>query len=153
MSDSSHILTTIQSAHSNRTGPSLSWATRLHGRNKLFSQLSERHAFNLVRSANNGTVLNRHRRNHMSQPTYRLRPASSYITQWFCSTIAIIANRDSVSTYISQVIGNHPTSTGLSMVKHIFDPRPTLGLRYISGQGSSMHQVVPINSYNLMHKT
>ena len=57
------------------------------------------------------------------------------------STIAIIANRDQISTYILQVIGNHPTSTGLSMAKHIFDPRPTQGLKYISGQGSSMHQV------------
>jgi len=25
------------------------------------------------------------------------------------------------------VTGNHPTSTGLSMAKHIFDPRPTQG--------------------------
>ena len=30
------------------------------------------------------------------------------------STIANIANRALVSTYISQVIGNHPTSMGLS---------------------------------------
>ena len=29
------------------------------------------------------------------------------------STIAIIANRDQISTYILQVTGNHPTSTGL----------------------------------------
>ena len=69
------------------------------------------------------------------------------------STIANIANRALVSTYISQVTGNHPTSTGLSIAKHTFDPRPTWGSRYISGQGSSMHQVVPINSYNLMHQT
>ena len=56
------------------------------------------------------------------------------------STIANIANRGLISTYISQVTGNHPTSTDLSIAKHIFDP----GLKvYISGQGSSMHQVFP----------
>ena len=121
----SHILTTIQSAHFYRAGPSLGWATQLHGRNELSDQLSDRHAFNLVRSANNGTVLNRHRWNHMSQPIHRLRSAFIYITPWFFSTIANIANRASVSTYISQVTGNHPTCTGLSMAKHIFDPRPT----------------------------
>ena len=68
-SGSPHILTTIQSVHSYKVGPGLSWATRLRGRNELSDQLSDRHAFNLVRSANNGTVLNRHRRIHMSQPT------------------------------------------------------------------------------------
>jgi len=36
-----------------------------------------------------------------------------------------IANHALVTTYISPVIGNHPTSTGLSIAKHIFDPRPT----------------------------
>jgi hypothetical protein len=36
-----------------------------------------------------------------------------------------IANRDEVSTYLSQVIGNHPASTELSMAKHYFDPGPT----------------------------
>ena len=72
MSGSPHILTTIQSAHFYRTGPGLSWATWLRGRNELFGQLSERHAFNLNKSANNGTVLNRYRWNHMSQPTHRL---------------------------------------------------------------------------------
>ena len=43
------------------------------------------------------------------------------------STIANIANRALVSTYISQVIGNHPTATSLSMAKLIFDPKPTQG--------------------------
>ena len=127
MSGSPHILTTIQSTHFDRAGPGLSWATQLHGRNELSGQLSDRHTFNLVKSANNGTVLNRHRRNHMSQPTHRLRPASIYIIPWFFSTITNIANRASVSTYISQVTGNHRTSTDLSMAKHIFDPRPTPG--------------------------
>ena len=46
------------------------------------------------------------------------------------SMIAIIANRDQLSTYIFQVIGNHLTSTGLSKAKHIFDPRPTKDSRY-----------------------
>ena len=35
-----------------------------------------------------------------------------------------IANRALVSTYISLVIENHPTSTGLSIAKHIFNPGP-----------------------------
>ena len=55
----------------------------------------------------------------------RLRPASIYIVTLFFSMIVNIANRDQVSTYILQVIGNHPTSTELSMAKHIFTPRPT----------------------------
>ena len=50
---------------------------------------------------------------------------------WFFSTIANIANRASVSTYISQVTGNHPTSTGLSRAKHIFNPGPIQGERCI----------------------
>ena len=45
------------------------------------------------------------------------------------STIANIANYDQVSTYLSQVIGNHPASTELSMAKHKFDPRP-IQVRY-----------------------
>ena len=79
----------------------------------------------------------------MGQPTHRLRSASSYITPLFCSMIANVANRAPVSTYISQVTGNHPTSTGLSMARHIFDPGPIIGLKYMFGQGSSMHQVFP----------
>ena len=91
-----HILTTIQSAHFYRTRPGLSWATRLHDQNELSGQLSDRHAFNLVRSANNGTILNQHRWSHMSQPTHRLRPTSIYITPRFCSTIA---NKPTVLRY------------------------------------------------------
>jgi len=64
-----------------------------------------------------------------------------------------IANRDQVSTYSSQVTENHPTSTEPSMAKHLFDPGPTEGSRYISGQGNYMYQVFPINPYNLMHQT
>ena len=63
---SPHILTTIQSAHFYRTGHDLSLATRLRGQNESSSQLSDRHVFDLVKRANNGTVLNRHRQNHMS---------------------------------------------------------------------------------------
>ena len=48
MFGSPHILTTIQSAHSYRTRPSLNCATRLCGWNKLFGQLSERHAFKMT---------------------------------------------------------------------------------------------------------
>ena len=101
MAGSPHILTTIQSAHFFRMGPGLSWATWLRSWNELSGQLSERHVFNLVRSANNGVVLNWHRWNHMSPPTHRLCPTSIFITSWFFSTIANIANRASVSTYIS----------------------------------------------------
>ena len=67
--------------------------------------------------------------------------------------IVNIANYDQVSTYSSQVTGNHPTSIELSMAKHLFDPGPIEGSRYISGQENYMHQVVLINSYNLMHQT
>jgi hypothetical protein len=38
--------------------------------------------------------------------------------------IANIANRDQIDPYISQVIGDHPTSTGLSRAKHLLDPEP-----------------------------
>ena len=67
------------------------------------------------------------------------------------STIANIVNRALVSTYISQETGNHPTSTGLSLAKHLFDPGPIPVKGVISGQGMYMHQVVSFNSYNLMH--
>ena len=96
-SGSLHILTTIQSAHSNRMGPALSSATQLHSRNELSGQLSERHAFNIDKSANNGMVLNRHRWDQHSQPTpcaYKILPSLhlDYIP-WLFSTIANIANR------------------------------------------------------------
>ena len=98
-------------------------------------------------------VLKWHKWDHISQPTHKLHMASSYITPWFFSTIANIVNRAPVSTYISQVIGNHPTSTELSMAKHIFNPRPIPVKGVISGQGMYMHQVVPFNSYNLMNQS
>ena len=44
--------------------------------------------------------------------------------------IAIIANRDQISTYILQVTGNHQTSIRLSKAEHIFDPGPTKDSRY-----------------------
>jgi hypothetical protein len=61
----------------------------------------------------------------------RLRPASIYIITWFFSIIANIVNCNQISTYISQVTGNHPTFTKLSMAKHIFDPGPTQGSMYM----------------------
>ena len=67
--------------------------------------------------------------------------------------MADIANRAPVSTYISQVIGYHLTSTGLSMAKHLFDPGPIPVKGVIFGQGMYMHQVVSFNSYNLMHQS
>ena len=108
-SGSPHILTTIQSAHFYKMGPSLSWATQLRSRNELSGQLSERHAFNLVRSTNNGTVLNQYRWDQHSQPTpcaYKIPPYLHLDNiPWLFSMIANIANRAPVSTYISQVIG------------------------------------------------
>jgi hypothetical protein len=55
-------------------------------------------------------------------------PSSSHpvsfhiINTWFFSTIANIANRDQVDPYISQVTGDHPTSTSLSKAKHLLNP-------------------------------
>ena len=55
----------------------------------------------------------------------RLRLASIYIITWFLSMIANTTNRDQTFTYISQVTGNHLTSTELSFAKQLFDPGPT----------------------------
>jgi hypothetical protein len=67
------------------------------------------------------SVLNRHRQNHYSPKPYKTPPGLRLsINTWFLSMITIIANHNQVSTYISQVIGNHPTSTGLSMAKQYF---------------------------------
>jgi hypothetical protein len=67
------------------------------------------------------SVLNRHRRNHYSLKPYKT-PLSLHlsINTWLFSMITIIANHNQVSTYISQVTGNHPTSTVLSMTKQYF---------------------------------
>ena len=64
------------------------------------------------------------------------------------STIAIIVNRDQISTYILQVIGNHLTSTGLSKAKHIFDPGPTRDSRIIYAASVS-NQLLQHNALNI----
>ena len=104
--------------------PARIWGTWLHSRNELSSHYAKG-TFNLDGRSNNDTVLNRHRRDQHNQTYHCLHirslPVSIYIIiTWLFSTIANIANRDRVSTYISQVTGNHPTSTGLSMAKHVF---------------------------------
>jgi hypothetical protein len=64
------------------------------------------------------SVLNRHRRNHYSPKPYKTPPSLRLsINTWLLFMITIIANHNQVFTYISQVTGNHPTSTGLSMAK------------------------------------
>ena len=150
MSGSPHILTTIQSVHFYRTRPGLSWATQLHGQNELSGQLSDRHAFNMTRGPSMFWSLIDTDRITISHHTTNIQDSTRSLFiqhHMLFSTIANIANRASVSTYISQVTGNHPTSIGLSMAKHIFDPGPTQGLRYMFGQGNYMHQEFPINSH------
>jgi hypothetical protein len=67
------------------------------------------------------SVLNWHRRNHYSPKPYKTPPGLHLsINTWLFSMITIIANHNQVSTYISQVTGNHLTSTGLSMAKQYF---------------------------------
>jgi hypothetical protein len=51
-------------------------------------------------------------------PTYKISPSLIHLFTWFFFTIANIANYDQIDPYISQVIGNHLTSTSLSMAKH-----------------------------------
>jgi hypothetical protein len=64
------------------------------------------------------SVLNRHRRNHYSPKPYKTPPSLHLsINTWLFSMITIIANHNQISTYISQVTGNHPISTSLSMAK------------------------------------
>jgi hypothetical protein len=63
------------------------------------------------------SVLNRHRRNHYSPKPYKTPPGLRLSDTWLLSMITIIANHNQVFTYSSQVTGNHPTSTGLSMAK------------------------------------
>jgi len=60
-------------------------------------------------------------------------------------TTANIANRDQVSTYLSQVTGNHPASTELSMANHYFDPGP-IQVRYMVGKVVIMQQGCHINA-------
>ena len=70
--------------------------------------------------------INRHQDVNALLLLYHNPARSPFIHQHMViSTRAIIANHDQISTYILQVIGNHLTSTRLSMAKYIFDPRPT----------------------------
>jgi hypothetical protein len=67
------------------------------------------------------SVLNRHRQNYYSPKSYKTLPGLYLsINTWLLFMITIISNHNQVSTYISQVTGNHPTSTGLSMAKQYF---------------------------------
>jgi hypothetical protein len=69
------------------------------------------------------SVLNWHRRNHYSLKPYKTPPGLRLsINTWLFSMTTIIANHNPVSTYNSQVTGNHLTSTGRSMAKQLFDP-------------------------------
>ena len=77
--------------------------------------------------------INRHQDLHALLLYHNPARSLFYIHQHMViSMIAIIANRDQIYTYILQVIGNHPTSTGLTNAKHIFDPGPIKDSRYIS---------------------
>ena len=70
--------------------------------------------------------INRHQDLHALCFSITIPPGLLFIHQHMViSTIAIIANRDQLSTYMFQVTGNHLSSTGLSKAKHIFNPRPT----------------------------
>ena len=75
----------LQCVHFDRMRPGLSWATWLRGRNEFSGQLSERHVFNLERSANIGTILNRHGHDQHSQPNtiaYKIPPGLHLITSY-----------------------------------------------------------------------
>jgi hypothetical protein len=64
------------------------------------------------------SVLNRHRRNHYSPKPYKTPPGLRLsINTWLLIKIPNTANHSQVFTYSSQVTGNHPTFTGLSMAK------------------------------------
>jgi hypothetical protein len=122
LSVSLHIHPLLQCVRHTSQISSLNWATRLRVRNDLFSQLSERlcsistEGPTMVQSLNDIDGINIANHYHLH---IRSRPVSIYIIiTWLFFTIANIANRDQISVYISQVIGNHPTSTGLSMAKH-----------------------------------
>jgi hypothetical protein len=115
----------LQCAHSYRTTPGLSWATRFRGWNELFGQL--RGCVQNDMRAYNDVVLNRHRRDKTcTQDIHVLLPLNHqimfglhlFIITWLFFTIANIANHDQVSTYIA---GDRKslTSTSLSMAKHI----------------------------------
>jgi hypothetical protein len=95
----------------------VSW---LHGWNDLSFQLNVGHAFNMTWGTYNGTVLNRHRRNHYSPKPYKT-PSGLYlsINTWSFLWNHHITKSNQTTTYSSQVTGYHPTSTSLSRAKHL----------------------------------
>jgi hypothetical protein len=101
------------------------------------------------------SVLNRHRRNHYSPKPYKTPPGLHLsINTWLFFMITIIANHNQVSTYISQVTGNHLTSIGLSMAKQYFRSWTKIGFQaYLwDKEKVYMQQVFSLNSYNLMQQ-
>jgi hypothetical protein len=119
-------------AHLNRTGPDLSWATWLCGRNDLFGQLSARHAFNMTWGLTTVQSLidtrgDRHA--HKTSMSCCLSITKSCTISVHLSTHGYFYDSKYSQPwpeipYISQVTGNHLTSIELSMAKHVFDPRP-----------------------------
>jgi hypothetical protein len=61
------------------------------------------------------------------------------------------ANYNQVSTYNSQVTGNHPTSTGLSMAKQFIRSWPNK-VKGNPVDKDSNATTVSLNSYNLMQQ-
>jgi hypothetical protein len=94
----------------------VSLASRSKG--TLFGQLNMRHAFNMTRGTSNDRSLTDTDGITLVQNPIRLRPVFAYpLTLGYLSRFTITANHSQVFTYSSQVTGNHPTSTGLSMAK------------------------------------
>jgi len=95
----------------------------LCGRNDLSGQLSVRHAFNMTRGRTAYRSLTDTDGDRSTPKTSMPccftitfpRGLHSLLSQGY-STIAYIANRDQISTYLSKVIGNHPASTELSII-------------------------------------
>jgi hypothetical protein len=109
--------------------PSLSWLEIVSlaswSKGTLFSQLNVRHAFNKTRGTSNDRSLIDTDRITIVQNPIRLRPGLPLSTNtWLLSMIINIANHNQVFTYSSQVIGNHPTSTGLSTAKQFIRSWP-----------------------------
>jgi hypothetical protein len=102
-----------------RVYPGLNSVTSFAVERNLFGQLNVRHAFNMTRGMSNDRSLIDIDRITIVQNPIRLRPVSVYPST-LGYMITIIANHNQVSTYISQVIKNHPTSTGLNMAKQYF---------------------------------
>jgi hypothetical protein len=96
----------------------VSLASRSKG--TLSGQLNVRHAFNMTRGTSNDRSLTDTDGITIVQNPIRLRPVSVYSTTLgYLSKFTNTANHSQVFTYNSQVTGNHPTSTDLSMAKRI----------------------------------